>query len=130
MKDIQNRKDIEFMVNAFYKQVIDDEVIGFIFTDVVRLDWQKHLPIMYDFWETILLDEMKYKGNPIVKHIELNRKESILPKHFERWMSLWETTIKSSFSGPRADEAIKRAKLMGELMKYKIEQSKSDKFIQ
>ncbi len=130
MNDINNRKDIEFLIDAFYKKVIKDETIGYFFTDVIKLDWEKHIPIMCDFWETILLDEIKYKGNPIVKHIELDRKSKLKTIHFNQWFFLWKTTIKETFKGTRADEAIKRATLMKELMLYKITQSKNDNFIQ
>ncbi len=73
MKDIQERKDIELLVDEFYKKVLKDDVIGHFFTEVVQLDWEKHIPIMYDFWETTLLGNIKYKGNPMVKHIELSK---------------------------------------------------------
>jgi hemoglobin len=130
MKDIQNRSDIEFLINAFYEKVIKDDVIGYIFTDVVQLNWETHIPVMYDFWETILLDQMKYKGNPMLKHIELNKKEPLQSQHFERWIALWEGTIDHHFVGENADEAKKRANLMGGLMQYKIKQSENDGFIQ
>ncbi len=122
MKDIQHRKDIEFLIDKFYKRVITDDLIGFFFTEVIKIDWDKHMPIMYDFWETTLLGKMKYKGNPMVKHIALNQKEPMSPKHFERWLELWETTIKENFSGQKADEAVQRATQIGELMKYMITQ--------
>lgn len=130
MNDIENRKDIEFLIDAFYKKVIKDETIGYFFTNVIKLDWEKHIPIMNDFWETILLDQIKYKGNPIVKHIELDRKSELKSIHFDQWILLWETTIKLHFEGLRAEEAIKRANLMKELMLYKITQSKNNNFIQ
>lgn len=50
MKEIENRKDIEFLVDEFYKQVVKDELIGFFFTEVIALNMDQHMPIMYDFW--------------------------------------------------------------------------------
>ena len=50
------------------------------------------------------------------QNIELNKKEALQPKHFERWLELWESTIKSNFSGPKANEAIQRAQSIGALM--------------
>jgi hypothetical protein len=47
-RDIENRKDIEQLINAFYDKVREDELIGFIFNDVAKVNWQKHLPVMYD----------------------------------------------------------------------------------
>jgi hemoglobin len=106
--------------------VINDKVIGYLFTDVVQLDFEKHIPIICDFWETTLFGQMKYKGNPMLKHIELNKKESLKAEHFERWMYHWENTVEKRFIGTKAIEAIQRAKLIGELMKHKIKQSESD----
>jgi hemoglobin len=85
---------------------------------------------MSDFYETILLDDIKYKGNPIVKHIELDRKPELKPIDFDQLILLWETTIKLYFEETRLDGVIKRVNLMKELMLYKITQSKNNNFIQ
>lgn len=125
MRDIQNRDDIEFLIDEFYKKLIVDEVIGFFFTEVVQLDWEKHIPVMYDFWESILLGNSTYHGNPMLKHIELNKKEPMTTAHFERWLSYWESTIMENFEGTKAQEAVSRARQIGELMKSKIGQHKA-----
>lgn len=122
MDDIRSRHDIELLIDEFYKLVIKDDLIGFIFTETITLDWEIHIPIMYDFWETTLLGQMKYKGNPMLKHIELNKKEPLTAEYFDRWLSLWASTINENFSGSKAEEAIQRANQIGELMKYKIQQ--------
>jgi hemoglobin len=130
MKDIETRVDVEFLVNAFYQKVVEDDVIGYIFTDVAQIDWKKHMPIMYDFWETILLGVMKYKGNTMLKHLSLSKKEKLTPIHFKRWLHLWEQTISENFSGIKAKEAFERAKMMALLMEYKVKASENDHFIQ
>lgn len=119
MKDIESRKDIEQLVNEFYAKVLKDKKIGFFFNEIAHIDWGKHFPIMYDFWETILFDTMKYKGNPMTKHIVLSKKEPMTSEHFERWLLLWNQTVNENFTGDRASEAIKRAKMIADLMKYK-----------
>ena len=129
-KDIENRQDIETVVDAFYRKVVVDNTIGFFFTDVVQLSWEKHIPIMYSFWETILLDNITYKGNPMVKHIELNRLEALTKEHFTRWLFLWKETINEHFIGPMSKKAISKAEQMAALMLYKIEQSGNKNFIQ
>ena len=48
-KDIANRTDIELLVNKFYDKVTADTTIGYIFTDVAKVNWELHLPRMYDF---------------------------------------------------------------------------------
>lgn len=125
LKDIKSREDIKFLIDEFYKKVVKDDVIGYFFNDVVKLDWEKHIPVMYNFWESTLLGKAAYKGNPMMKHLELSKKEQILEVHFNRWLALWESTIKEHFYGIKADEAVKKAKQIGLLMKLKIEQFKS-----
>lgn len=122
LKDIENSQDIRLLVDEFYKEVVTDDLIGHFFTKVIPLDLDVHLPVMYDFWETTLLGNIKYKGNPMVKHIELSRKEPLNPEHFERWLFLWVNAVKENFEGPKAEEAIQRAKLIAGLMKYKVQQ--------
>lgn len=125
MKDIQHRKDIETLVDRFYKRAKFDSEIGYIFTDIAKLDWDVHIPVICDFWETVLLDNMVYKGNPMIKHIHLNKKEQLTAQHFARWLQLWEETVRQLFAGDVADEAVKRAKNIGRLMEYKMRASES-----
>ena len=122
MKEIENRKDIEFLVDTFYKSVVVDDVIGSFFNEVVKLDWAKHIPVMYDFWETTLLGQGNYKGNPMQTHIQLSEKKAMTSKHFDRWLNLWEKTIEQHFEGNKALEAVSRAKQISAVMKFKIQQ--------
>ena len=122
MKDIENREDIEFLVDEFYKRVVKDDIIGFFFTEIIALDFKKHIPVMYDFWETTLLGKIRYKGNPMAKHIQLSSKEPLTPKHFERWLLLWKETLLKNFSGEKANEALTRATQIAALMQFKIQQ--------
>jgi hemoglobin len=71
--DIQNRADIELLVNTFYEKVRENKVLGYIFENVVQIDWENHLPRMYSFWASLLLSEHSFSGNPMQKHIELSK---------------------------------------------------------
>ena len=118
--DISTRADIVNLVHAFYEKAIIDEVIGVFFTEVVVLDFDTHLPKIINFWTAMLLDDHSYKGNPMIKHIELSRKKSLNTDHFERWISLWDNTIDHFHEGPLASEAKTRASQIGGLMMHKI----------
>ncbi len=122
MKDIQNRDDIVLLVDKFYAKVLKDELIGVFFIEIVKLDTKVHIPIMYNFWESTLLGSRNYQGNPMIKHIQLNRMKAIKPEHFERWINLWEETVIENFSGEKASLAIQRAKQIGELMQHKLKE--------
>ena len=123
MRELKTRADIEYLIDTFYKKVVADDSIGSFFTEVVKLDWNKHIPIMIDFWESVLFGGYKYKGNPMSVHMELNNKEALKPEHFERWLDLWETTIKNNFSGKKATKAIQKAKTVSGVMMMRIKQS-------
>ncbi len=118
--DIQTRSDIELLVNMFYKKVQKDEVISHFFNDVVVLDWSKHIPVMYDFWESILLDKHNYKGNPMPAHISLNEKSPMKKEHFDRWIQLFSSTVDELFSGEKAEQAKTRALSIATVMQIKI----------
>ncbi|HLP51622.1 MAG TPA: group III truncated hemoglobin [Chitinophagales bacterium] len=124
MHDISTTADIKVLVDEFYKKVIADPTIGFIFTEVVQLSWQKHIPVMYSFWGSLLLGENTYKGNPMIKHMELDKLVTLTPAHFHAWLQLWVSTVNENFKGPKADEAIDRARSIAGIMLLKVEQSR------
>ena len=119
-RDIQDIHDIKQLVDTFYQLVVADDVIGYFFTRVVKLDFDHHLPIMYSFWETVLLAKASYKGNPVVKHVELHQKAPLKEYQFDRWLALWNATIDELFEGKVAEQAKAKADTMKQLMLAKI----------
>jgi hemoglobin len=103
--DIGTREDCERLVRAFYTKALADGVIGFIFTDVARLDLEAHVPRITAFWETVLLGARTYSGGAFRPHAALNRKVALRRGHFERWVWLWEQTVDEGFAGERAELA-------------------------
>ncbi len=125
--DISTLNDIQLLVNSFYVQVKEDQIIGYIFNDIAKVDWHIHLPKMYSFWETVLLGKMNFKGNPMLKHLELSKKTEINKVHFDQWLSLWTNTIDAHFEGEIAEEAKIKGKSIAGLMLLKIEQFSSNR---
>jgi hemoglobin len=105
VQDIETRADVERLVRAFYAKALVDPVIGFIFTDVARLDVEAHVPEIASFWETILLGARSYSGGAFRPHAELNLKVRLRAGHFERWLVLWRATVDEHFAGERAELA-------------------------
>jgi hemoglobin len=103
--DIATRQDCETLVRAFYTRALTDPVIGFLFTDVAKLDLEHHLPRITRFWETVLLDAHTYGGGAFRPHIELNAKVALRRGHFERWLFLWQQTVDQLFEGEIAELA-------------------------
>lgn len=122
MKELNTTSDIEFLIVEFYKKVVADDLIGKFFTIVVNFNWDLHIPIMISFWETVLLGKSSYKGNPMIKHIELNKLSKLEEVHFERWIKLWKETVNENFTGLKAEEALSKAETIAKLMQSKITQ--------
>ena len=121
MKKLETRADIELLVNRFYEKVADDEKIGFFFFFFSKVSWQKHLPKMYSFWETLLFGQISYKGNPMAMHFPINEKVAIEKHHFEHWIKLWTETVEENFTGEMAETAIYKATNIANLMSHKMQ---------
>ena len=128
-QDIENEEDIKLLIDSFYQRVITDSLIGPFFTEVIKLNFDEHIPVMYSFWESILLLNASYKGNPIIKHIALNQKTKLEEKHFDQWLFLWNQTIDEHFIGAMAEKAKEKAVMMKLLMLQKIRRSEHPGFI-
>lgn len=129
MEDIRSREDIEMLVNSFYDKVRKDDVIGYIFQQIIGNDWSHHLPIMYSFWETVLLNKAGYSGNPVKKHIEIDKKVPLQQEHYERWLQLWHETLDNLFAGEVAETAKIRAAAMMQLIDMKVHWAREGKSI-
>ncbi|MBX2970632.1 MAG: group III truncated hemoglobin [Cyclobacteriaceae bacterium] len=112
-KEIQSRAEIKLLVDSFYNKVNADELLGPVFAHV---DWPHHLPIMYNFWSSVLLGEMSYSGNPMAKHLNL----AIGKEHFARWLELFTATVDEHFEGYNANEAKNRAHTVAQLFQYRM----------
>ena len=121
--DIENRADIENFVKLFYHYVKQDKTIGFIFNEVIKMNWEEHIPLITDFWETILLDNPVYKNNAMEVHYDINRKLPLKAEHFESWLLLFNNTIDELYEGEKANLAKTRAKSIAAVMLFKMNNS-------
>ncbi len=118
--DITQRNDIEKFVTHFYEKVKADTTIGFIFTDVANMNWEEHIPVIVDFWESILLDNPVYKRNAMEVHYDLNNKFPLKDEHFTSWLQLFNSAVDEFFEGKIAILAKTRAKSIADVMQFKI----------
>jgi len=107
---------------SFYDRMMVDPVIGYIFTHYAKLDLQSHIPIIADFWETVLFQKPVYKRGPkaMEVHFELSRKVQLRKQHFTRWLYLFHQTIDELFSGTNAALAKERSVSIANLMKNRM----------
>lgn len=120
MNDIASRQDIELLINRFYDKVKKDGIIGYIFNDVVKVDWAKHLPVMYNFWESVIFYTATYSGNPMFLHKQLNDRVPLTVEHFQHWLKLFTGTVDELFEGEKAELAKQRATSISTMMQIKI----------
>jgi len=119
-RDIATREDLDLVLRRFYTTAMQDELIGYLFTDVARLDLEAHLPVITDFWEGILLRRPVYRGNPMRVHHALHALSALRPEHFDRWLAIWHESIDALFAGPVADEARRRAVIIAQTMQHHL----------
>lgn len=82
-------EEISALVDRFYAKVQLDPEIGPIFNEKVK-DWPAHLALLKNFWSTVLLTTGRYKGDPMMTHLQLPLESS----HFSRWLELFAETAK------------------------------------
>jgi len=119
-KDITQRKDIERLVNEFYERVKLDQTIGPIFSEVAHVNWDKHLPVMYDFWENIIFQTGNYTGNPMSAHFKIHEKHPFTKAHFTRWLAIFQETLNDCFEGPNTELARQRSLSIATVMEIKL----------
>jgi hemoglobin len=114
--DITSEADVRLLVDTFYAAINHDALLAPIFNGVAQVDWAQHLPIMYDFWSSILLGSARYHSRPFPKHMPL----PIDATHFERWLELFDATVAELFQGPKAEEARLRALNIARMFEYRL----------
>ena len=121
-KDIENREDIEELISAFYSKMLDDMILGYIFTDVAKVNLEEHLPVICDFWENILFNKPTYKrrSEVIGVHLKLNNMIKLKKGHFTRWLYLFKSTVDEMYDGTVASKAKNRADSIALLMQKKL----------
>jgi hemoglobin len=118
--DIALLDDIVRLVDTFYERVRADEVLGPIFDEVARTDWNQHLPKMYAFWQTVLFGVSGFRGNPLAVHRDLATKVPLGESEFERWLGLFYQSVDALFSGERAEEVKLRASRIAAVMQQHL----------
>jgi hemoglobin len=104
-RDIGGREDVAGLVTEFYRRVFADELLGPVFVDVAHVDLSAHLPVMCDFWETVLLHTGRYRRNALRPHLALATRIELTPAHFTRWLALWTAIVDERHAGERAEVA-------------------------
>ncbi|GAB3786341.1 hypothetical protein GCM10028818_49580 [Spirosoma horti] len=129
-RTLDSPEAVRFLVDSFYEKVQVDSLIGPIFTDVAQVDWSKHLPKMYAFWESLILGNNAYDGHPFRPHLIVNQKHTLTIEHFERWLQLFSATLSENFTGEAADQVRQRATQIALVWNNKLEYINNDSFME
>lgn len=120
--DIANRDDILRLVTLFYKKLLADSSISYIFTDVAKIDLPHHLDILVDFWDNILFQHDVYRKNAMQPHLILHQQTPLQKHHFETWLNYFNESVDELFDGEKAFLAKERALSIATVMQIKISQ--------
>jgi len=118
--DIHGIAEIRTLVDAFYIKVRKDALLGPVFEARIS-DWDKHLQIMYRFWNAALFQVREYTGNPFAAHASL----PVETEHFRRWIELFFETLDERFEGPVTEDAKRRATIMANTFNRRIHEMRS-----
>jgi hemoglobin len=104
-QDLDSRAAIHDLVVDFYREVVFDDLLGPVFTEVAEVDWAEHIPKLVDFWCRVLLGEPGYDGFVLGPHQRIHATEPLRPELFDRWYLLFVEAVDRGWSGPSADRA-------------------------
>jgi hemoglobin len=103
---------IRAVVDEFYRRARRDERLGPVFEAHVGA-WDVHLARMTDFWSAALLRTGRYSGRPVERHREI---DGLSAGHFDRWVELFEDTVRDLCLPREAEAFLVRARRMREGM--------------
>lgn len=122
MKDIENQDDLYLLVDEFYKRLLADEAISYIFTDVVKIKLEEHLPILVTFWSQAILGTGGYTNNLTQIHLDIDKKEPLTAELFDIWLGHFYATVDANFMGSNSEKIKTQALNLATVMKIKIAQ--------
>lgn len=126
MKDIKTQDDLYLLVDEFYKKLLSDTKISYIFTDVVKIKLEEHLPILVTFWSQGVLGTGGYSKNLTQIHLDVNEKEYLSPELFKIWLNHFNNAVDENFKGPKAEQIKTQALSIATGMQIKIAQNKTN----
>jgi hemoglobin len=105
LHDLDSRTQIHDLVISFYRDVVADDLLGPVFTEVAEVDWAVHIPKLIDFWCRVLLGHPGYDGYILGAHQEVHHLQGFEAELFDRWYLLFVDTVDAGWSGPAAERA-------------------------
>ena len=120
MKDIETQDDLYFLVDNLYQRLLSDSSISYIFTDVVKIKLEEHLPILVTFWSQAIFDTGGYFNNLTKIHLDINEKEKLTLELFTIWLNHFNAAVDDNFIGNNAEKIKTQALSLATVMQIKI----------
>ncbi len=99
------KENINKMVIKFYSTILQDNLVGPFFIDKLGDNlnaslWKTHIELLTNFWASIALGDLVYRGNPFAPHLQLH---GLRVDIFERWLKLFFKTLDNLYEPQSAD---------------------------
>lgn len=112
--NVIGRENIEIMVMNFYRRVIKDDLVGPFFIAKLGDDmsdeyWESHLKLLIDFWASIALNDVSYRGNPFAHYMYLGE---LSREVFEQWLKLFYATLDEVYAPQIAEQFKERSSII------------------
>jgi hemoglobin len=122
MKDLETPEDIHQIVATFYDYLLADSSISYVFTEVVKIQLEEHLPILVTFWSQALLGTGGYYKNLTQIHLDVHQKSALTPELFAIWITHFNAAIDLHFQGFNCERMKTQALNLATVMQIKIAQ--------
>ena len=120
--DIQNQEDLYVLVDKFYDKLLSDNRLNYIFTDLVKIKIEEHLPLLVVFWSQLIFGTGGYTNNLTDIHLKVDKLEHLTPEMFNIWLDYFNETVDHLYKGAHANEIKLQAKNLGIILQIKISQ--------
>lgn len=109
-----DRENIHEMVQSFYSVVLDDALLGPIFTRVLGANmqegkWHEHLHRLDEFWLLLMGERSTYRGDPTPAHAFIG---ALTPENFDRWLELFHTVTNQHYTPDIAEKFYAKAQIV------------------
>lgn len=120
-KDIENRKDLYFLVKNFYVKLMNDASMSHFFVDFTNpVFLEEHLQVLVDFWDNMLFYSGTYSKNAMKPHLDLQTQKPFQKKHFKQWLTHFNEAVDELYVGENAYIIKTRALSIATVMEIKI----------
>jgi hemoglobin len=121
-----NKTHIENLITNFYEQIKQDELLGPIFNDVAKVNWEEHIPLLVNFWSSIMLGTNEYHGGAFGKHVMLSHQTPINKQHFDHWLEIFTQQANQDLPKPYNEIIVNRANMIAQSLLTGIELYKDE----